>query len=134
MKKILLWCTMLITSWAFAQNTVQLGSGTGSSSFFPNYYYYNYSYSQTIYTAAEMTAQGAVAGDITKIRYKPTASVATTNWKDWVIYMTTSSKSTFSSKTDWIPVGNMTKVFDSTIPASITANEWMELTLSSAFT
>ncbi|HMN06290.1 MAG TPA: GEVED domain-containing protein, partial [Flavobacteriales bacterium] len=119
---------------ANAQVTVQLGSGTGTASYFPNYYLYDYSYSQTIYTAAEMTTAGAPgAGLIDKIRYKPTAGVSTSNWKDWVVYMANTNKAGFASVSDYVPVGSLTQVFSGTLPANTTANVWMELTLTTPF-
>lgn len=117
-----------------AQSTIQLGSGTSTSSYVPNYYLYNYSYSQSIYTAAEMNAQGAsTVASITKIWYKPTSSVATTNWKDWVIYMGNTTKEGFTSTTDWIDVSSMTQVFSGQLPANVTANTWLEITLTTPF-
>lgn len=121
---------------AFANaQTIQLGSGTATSSYSPNYYLYNYSYSQTLYTAAEMHAQGASlsGGTITKIRFKPQASVATTNWRDWVVYLGNTTKTDFTSTTDWIPVASMTQVFAGQIAANVTANQWMEITLTTPF-
>lgn len=118
-----------------AQITVQVGTGSGTSTYFPNYYLYDYSYTQTIYTAAELTGSGAPSpGFINKIRYKSNTSVASTsNWKDWEIYLGNTTKVGFSSVTDFISPTSMTKVFDGTIPASLTAGNWFELTLSTPF-
>ncbi|HQP02900.1 MAG TPA: hypothetical protein PK337_11440, partial [Bacteroidia bacterium] len=54
-------------------------------------------------------------------------------WQDWVVYFGNTSKASFSSTTDWIPVASMTQVFAGTIPANVTANVWMELTLPTPF-
>lgn len=117
-----------------AQSYIQLGSGTGTNSYFPLYYLYDYSYTQTIYTAAEMNAQGALtAATITKIYYKPTASVSTSNWKDWVIYMGNTTQAGFSSTTNYIPVANMTEVFNGQILANTMANTWIEINLATPF-
>lgn len=127
----------IVSAFAFvgnAQSTIQIGNGTITSSYAPNYYLYNYSYSQTIYTAAEMNAQSAnIPATITKIWYKPTSSAATTNWKDWVIYMGNTTKNSFTSTTDWIAVGSMTEVFNGQLPANVTANNWLEITLTTPF-
>ncbi|MEO7081091.1 MAG: hypothetical protein ABIY71_06155, partial [Flavobacteriales bacterium] len=119
---------------AQAQTSIQLGSGTGTVSYFPLYYLYDYSYSQTIYTAAELTAAGATgAGTITKIRYKSTSGVATSNWKDWVVYLGNTSLTGFASTASWIAPASMSPVFSGTIPANTTANAWLEITLTTPF-
>ena len=120
---------------AQAQTTVTVGTATASSTYFPNYYFYNYSYTQTIYTAAEITGGGAAPGAniITKIRYKPNASVSTSNWKDWVVYLGNTSKVGFASTTDWVALSDLSVVFDGTIPATVTSGTWMEITLATPF-
>ena len=108
--------------------------GTETSTYIPICYYYNYSFSQAIYTAAELQAMGAVAGNIKKIAYLPGASVSTQNWRNWTIYMKNTTKSSFSGGTDWMPVtGSMQQVFDGNIPNNITDGEWMEIDLDIYF-
>ena len=138
MKKLILLLIVLFTAFSIqtkAQTTVSIGSGSGASTYFPIYYLYDYSYSQTIYTAAELTGGGAPApGYINKIRYKSTAAVtSTSNWKDWEIYIANTSKTSFTGVTDYISSSAMTMVFDGTLPASLTANDWIELTFSTPF-
>src|SRR5690606_15199808 len=114
----------LIGQLGFAQLTYQIGSGTSTTSYFPLYYLYDYSYSQTIYTAAELNAQGAViGGQITKIKYKPTSSVSTSDWRDWVVYMGNTTKASFTSTSDWVPVASMSQVFSNQIIANTIAND-----------
>lgn len=115
--------------------TIEIGTtGTVSSTYYPNYYLYDYSYTQTIYSAAEMISGGAPGPVLlTKIYYKPKASVSTVNWKDWVIYMANTNQNGFASTSNTIAVANMTEVFNGTLPANVTANNWIELTLSAPF-
>lgn len=134
------WLTVLmiflVGQIGFAQLTYQIGSGASTSSNFPINYNWGYNYSQTIYTAAELNAQGATqAVIVTKIRYKPTSSVSTQYWKDWVVYIGNTSKTNFAgtAAVNWVPVGSMTEVFNGSIPASTVANEWMEITLTTPF-
>lgn len=136
MKKIyLLFLTLLLSINGISQATYQIGSGTSTTSYFPLYYLYDYSYSQTIYTAAELNAQGAViGGQITKIKYKPTSSVSTSDWRDWVVYMGNTTKASFTSTSDWVPVASMSQVFSNQIIANTIANDWIEITLSTPFT
>ena len=126
----------LVFTGAQAQITVSIGSaGTGTSNYWPNYYLYGYSYSQQIVEATEINSGGWGGGAalISKIRFKPTMSAPTVLWQDWVVYFGNTSKASFSSTTDWIPVASMTQVFAGTIPANVTANVWMELTLPTPF-
>ncbi|HRP90971.1 MAG TPA: GEVED domain-containing protein [Edaphocola sp.] len=136
MKAILI-LMLLSFGWnAQAQTTVSIGgSGTGTSTYWPLYYLYNYSYTQQIVYASEINSGGWGGGNasISKIKFLPTASASTTNWKDWVIYLGNTSKTSFSSSTDWIALGNLTQVFNGTIQANVTANQWLEITLTTPF-
>lgn len=137
MVRLALGTTILMLSFCslgFAQSTIQLGAGTDKSTYLPIYIYYDYSYTQTIYTAAEMNAQGAVTSStITKIWYKPTISRSTSNYQDWVIYMGNTSKVGFIDNLDWIQTSSMTQVFDGQIPSTTVADQWMEITLTTPF-
>ena len=124
----------LMTGGQLNAQTIQVGSGTGSSTNIPLYYLYNYNYNQTIYTSAEIIAEGGQSGTITKIKYKPKSSVSTEKWKDLVIYMANTVKDSFSSTTDWVPLAELTQVFSGELSASVTANQWVEITLDTPFT
>ena len=110
--KFTIWLFILMTfGWTANAQTIQIGSGSSTSMYLPLYYNYGYNYSQIIYTADQMTDAGALAsgGTITKIRFKPSQSAATTYWKDWVVYMGLTDKTEFTSTTDWVAVGDLTK-------------------------
>lgn len=108
--------------------------GTATSSWIPIYYLYDYSYSQAIYTAAELQAEGAGAGYINKISYLPNGSVSTEKWRNWTIYMANTTKSEFTGTTEWIPVsGNMQEVFSGDIADDTVAGEWLSIDLDSSF-
>jgi len=123
-----------------AQGTIQIGSGTqttlpGSTTIPVTNR--NYSYSQQIVTAAEYTAGGGIAGNITKIRWKFT-NIGTnpTVYGDWDVYIGHTTKSSFASNTDWEPIGNLTQVYSGNIhslaipPAN---NVWFEVEFSTPF-
>ncbi|MBW7867141.1 MAG: T9SS type A sorting domain-containing protein [Brumimicrobium sp.] len=125
---------LTIGSVSLSQLTITVGSGAATSNYFPLYYLYNYSYSQTIYTADEFTSQGVSGAQlISAIRYKPTSSVSTSNWQDWVVYIGTTSQDGFSGNTDWIAVSSLTEVFNGQIPPNVTANDWLEIQFNSNF-
>lgn len=117
------------------QEEIQLGSGTSTNSYFPLYYLYDFSYTQTIYTAAELTGAGAPNGGaiISAIKYKPTVSVSTENWCDWVVYIGHTTKTGFSDVNDFIPIASLSQVYSSTILDNTTANNWITITLSTPF-
>ena len=116
----------LLSLPSMAQN-VQIGTGTGTGSALPIYSCYDYSYTQQIYTKAQINT----AGNIEKIRFYY-VSGATTNSDNWAIYMGHTAKTSFTSTTDWVAVGSLTSVFNGTVtyPA---ANNWMEITLTTPF-
>lgn len=112
--------------------SLQIGTGTATSTNLPLSTYYGYSYSQQIYTAAELTAAGAIPdAGIQKIRFY-FSSGGTTNSSSWSVYIGHSPKTQFSSTTDWEPVDNLTKVFDGTVIFPTQGN-WMEITFTSHF-
>lgn len=84
---------------------------------------------QQIFTKSEINANAA--GNITGLQffYSPSASLA--NSGDWKIFLGHTSNASFSSETDWIPVSQLTEVFNSTITAS---SGTVDVTLTTPFT
>lgn len=118
------------SSWA---TTVQIGSGTTTTSYFPIYTCYGYNYSQQIYYASEIVAGGGGAGQITQIKFYYNAGGTTySTWPNWTVYLGNSTKTTFTSTTDWVPVAQLTQVFSGNIPTPV-AGTWLTLTLSTPF-
>ncbi len=118
---------------SIAQTTVQVGSGTATSSYLPIYTCYGYNYSQVIYTAADLTSGGAAgASIISKIRYKQTNTTAAANWISWTVYIGNTANASFASSSSWIPTSAMTQVFSGNI-TQVTGGGWMEITLANPF-
>lgn len=96
MKKLLLLLVPVIlgtmTLWGA---TVQVGSGTGTNIYLPIRAYYGYSYSQQIYTQAQI----ATLGQITKVRFYYSSGTYN-NSTNWTVYLGHTSKTSFSSNTD----------------------------------
>lgn len=113
--------------------TVQLGSGNATQSYFPLNYNYNYNYSQTIYTAAELSAAGLIAGPITKISYLPTSAVSTEKWRQWTVFVGNSTKQSFTSTTDFVDVTTLSEVFSGNVINNTVANQWIDVVLGSSF-
>src|SRR5690606_37922999 len=130
-------CCLMALSFILGQSaiaqSIQIGSGTGTSngtSTIP-VSNYNYNYSQQIVTAAEITAGGGSAGQLTKLRYKPTNAGTTTVWDNWTVWVGNTSKTAFASTTDWVPLSSMPQVFSGTI--SPVSNQWFEITFTAPF-
>ena len=104
---------------------VMIGDGSSSSNeYLPTYNYYNYSLTEQIYTSAELGSAGA----ITSIAFYNEGAAKT---RTFDIYMKSTTKSSFSSKTDWITVSSSDKVFSGSV--TLVANDWTTITLSNPF-
>lgn len=121
-------------SSAQAQSILTIGSGSTTTSYFPIYSCYSYNYSQQIYTEAELTMAGAAGpGEITKVMFKTGPSVLSVdNFKDWVIYMGNTSVNSFASGSSWIPLGELTEVWNGVVDP-LTGSTWVEFTLTTPF-
>jgi len=91
--------------------TVTIGTGTVENEELPVQPYYGYSYSQVIYTAAEI----GVSGTINSVTYSANAATTLANSGEWVVYMGTTSSSSFSGNSDWLTAADLTQVFDGTV-------------------
>lgn len=91
---------------------VQIGKGDETGEYLPVSPDYGYTYSQTIYLKSEIGNSG---GDITTLKYYFDGDgISKTN--NWTIYIGHTSKTSFSSSSDWIPVSQLTEVFSGSIP------------------
>ena len=90
--------------------------------------YYNYSYSQTIYTQAQINNSGTISA--IQFEYDGYSSGYTRNI---TIYMGHTSKSSFSSNSDWISNGSLTQVFSGNYTVG-TNSGWYSITLDNTFT
>jgi hypothetical protein len=126
--KSLLICFLFLTgSLSFAQ-TVTIGTGTATSSSLPIYSCYDYNYSQQIYTAAQI----GQAGTINKIRfYYNNAGTSITQWDNWTVFVGQTTKTSFTSDTDWVPLASMSQVFSGTITP--VAGNWFDINFTTPF-
>jgi hypothetical protein len=135
-KTLLLLFQLTSALTAEAQINIQLGSGTLWNNAIPLNSDAFYSYTQAIYTRAEMIAAGATtAGMISKIRYKTVNVTPCGTWDYWTVYMGNTTVDSFVLQTDWRPVNTMNKVFQMSLPLIDVsqANSWVELTLDTPF-
>ena len=135
MKKLLLLAISLIVFAAVnivnAQevNTnaeITIGDGTLNVGFLPTNTYFRYSYTQQIYLASEIGGKSV----IDRIFLQYTYSKEDTRNID--IYMGNTSKSSFTSGSDYVPLTEMSLVYSGTIIFN-NASEWLEISLDSPF-
>lgn len=114
MRKLLLSWLLLIAAFMNAQ--IALGSGTSQGGIFPVDVNYGYNYTQQIFTKSEINT--SAAGNITGLTFYLPGNADISKSVDWVVYVGHTSKSTFASTTDWVPVSALTQVFSGVIAVS----------------
>lgn len=113
---------------------ISLGSGTTSGGVsttvatVPWSTFYGYSYAQQILLKSEINA--AAPGNITGLKFYMASSSSISNSNDIVVYVGLTSKTSFSSGTDWIPTSSMTQVYSGT---AINNSGVVEVTFTSPF-
>lgn len=114
MRKLLLSWLLLIAAFMNAQ--VALGSGTSQGGAFPADVNYGYNYTQQIFTKSEINT--SAAGNITGLTFYLPNNADISKSVDWVVYVGHTSKATFTTTADWVPVSALTQVFSGAITAS----------------
>ncbi|KAF2507552.1 T9SS type A sorting domain-containing protein [Flavobacterium arcticum] len=130
---LVLFALLSVTTTYSQVGTINIGSGTANSANrVPIYSCYNYTYSQQIVKASEYAANGGVAGNVTKVSYYySSGGTNLANWANWTVYLGHTSKTEFTSDTDWEPLGNLTQVYSGAITP--VAGNWFEITFTTPF-
>jgi len=114
------------------ETTVQVGTATLTTNNAPIHGNWNFSYSQSIYTAANITASGGYAnGYITKVRYYY-SSGTTTSSTNWTIYLGHTALTNFATNTSWVSSTGLTNCFSGTVTYPAAGN-WIDITLATPF-
>jgi len=109
---VLLWLFAAMFSFSgFSQSQVQIGTGTATGKRIPIEPAYNYTYSQVIYLKTQINT----AGDITQLKWHFVGN-SLSNSNNWDIYIGHTTKTYFSSTTDWVDVSLLTQVWSGTFP------------------
>ena len=103
---------------------VEIGQGTSTHNYLPSYSYYNYSMTEQIYTASEI----GTAGTINSIAFYNAGAERT---RTYDFYLKSTTKSSFSSKTDWVTVSASDKVFSGSV--TMAANAWTFVNFTTPF-
>jgi len=128
--KILLTMCILFTAHLIWSETVSVGTYLMSTQEFPIYNRYHYSYTQQIYLHNEININGYISK--LQFYYIPTGYIS--NPENWVIYMGNTSKDSFNSSEDWIPINNLTEVFSGDITSFLTSESgWIKIPLDTPF-
>ena len=107
-----------------------VGTGTEGTMYLPTNAYYGYTYSQQIYTAAEV---GNITGQIPCLAFQYIYnSPISRNLK---VYMGNTTKSSFSSTLDWVPMSDLMLVYDGEMNFDNTyaIDNWVNIPLSIPF-
>jgi len=116
-----------VTDGTISDDTeITIKKGTPFESNKPIDPWYDYTYSQSIYTPNEVR----VSGDILEIRWQYNSYEDFTD--DINIYMGETDKASFVSGDDWIPVGSLTLVYSGPMNAT-TSTEWVSIALDTPF-
>ncbi|MGO3719559.1 MAG: fibronectin type III domain-containing protein [Mesonia hippocampi] len=130
MKKI----TLILFTFFFVlsyhgQAQITIGDNTTTTSYVPINSCYGYSYSQQIFYQSDIND----SGNITSVSfYVSSLPSSTTSSEDWTIYMGQTTKTEFTSTTDWVPHGNFTEVYSGNVTFS-SVGSWMTITLDTPF-
>ena len=98
-----------------------IGSGNATNSYLPTYCLYNYSFTQQIFTAAEL----GEAGLIESIDFYNNGTAPRT--RDLNIYVVNTTKDTFATNTDWINVTTADLQFSGSV--TFDAQAWTTISL-----
>jgi hypothetical protein len=106
------------------EGSVIIGDGEITDDMLPSYSYYKYALTQQIYTAEEL----GEAGYITSIAFYNDGNERIRNYD---FYLKSTTKSTFTSTTDWVTVTEADKVFSGSV--TMTTGEWTMITFDTPF-
>lgn len=116
---------LLLWTYSLTGQEVSVGNGT-LQNFLPVNVGYYYSYSQQIYPGSTI----GYSGTITELKFYLPTNALIDNSNDWKVYLGQTTKTSFTSNTDWIPASDMTNVFNGTVT---NVNGVVTITLSTSF-
>lgn len=128
MKKITLSLLLLLSVVLSTHSQVLIGNGTNTSQQVPFNPYYGYSYGQSIYLGTEINA----AGNITSIQWYYSGSGTMPYSQELVVYLGTTTKSSFANNSDWEPLSSLTQVYSGGISTD-SAPGWVTITFDTPF-
>lgn len=122
--------SLLTLSISAVAQSITIGNGTATTYQLPINNFYRYTLSQQIFTSAEIAAAGGGAGTILSIGFQYSYTTASTVKSSCVIYLCETTKTEFSSTSDWIASTNFTQVYSG--PMNCTQG-WNTFTFTTPF-
>ena len=125
---IVVFVGLLMAGKALGQeHCATIGTGASAGQFAPiNGSSLNYSYTQQVYTASEILANGGMAGKIEKVKFRYSAILSSS--VSIILYLGQTSSSSLES--GWITDASLTPVYSGTL--SFSSADWYEIDISSA--
>jgi len=119
--------------WGYGEaDTVEIGTGTGSTYYLPAYMYYNNAYTQQIYTPEEVST-GHISSISFYHTFNPNAYAARPVDEHLKIYLSTTDKSSFSGSTDWVTgLSEANLVYDGVVTFG-TDDAWYDIPFQNGF-
>lgn len=107
-------------------DVVTIGTGDSKGYYFPLNNFYNYSYTQQIFDAAEVGSEGTISQVSFRYAYSTDMAQAT----EVSIYMGHTTKSEFASTSDWVPFADLTLVYQGALNCT---QGWNDFVLTTPF-
>jgi len=137
MKKILITILMSILALSLFAQTITIGDpASGEDTYVPVYGWNDNTFSQMLYTSAELAEAGITTGEITSISFQVNTTYVLSNHNHWNVKMMETSTTDFNDE-EWVDTtGNLaTVVFNGNHNAgTLTAGQWITITLTTPFT
>lgn len=128
MKKITLMLMLFLACISTGYSQVAIGEGTNEDQMLPFEPYYGYSYSQSIYLASEINANGL----ITSLQWYYSGNSMLNNSQQIVIYFGITDKVGFNNNADFVDLEDLVQVYAGGIPVN-GAPGWVTINLTTPF-
>ena len=115
----------LVANFGDCSDVVIGYGGTATNLYLPSYSYYNYSFTQQIYTVDEI----GKSGEIISVAFY---NSGTTKTRDYDIYLVNTDKYFFESTTDWIPLNSDDLIFSGSV--TMESNSWTTINFETPYT
>jgi len=120
-KHLILLIVVVFFSYSYAFSQIQVGTGSEINKGLPMEPAMSYNYSQVIYLSSEIN--DGDGGTVTQLKWYFNGNDLS-NSNNWTIYIGHTTKTSFTSTTDWIAVSSLTQVWSSTF-ASPSGAGWI---------
>ena len=111
-------------------NPITIGTGTTTDYTFPFNNFYKNSWNEMIYPASLINESGLITSIAFHVSAVPTSDYP---FSTLTIYMGTSSDSVHHSTTSWLPMSDLTEVYNATNVSSPTDTGWLTIDLDTPF-